>query len=282
MSEQDVRDGLRVAVAAEPALSFDPDALIVRARKEIRRRRALVGAGAATVVVAVTAVAVPTVLGQQRGEITSVAPGGASSGKPTATVTAPPTTSASAKVDIPWPPPNVVAPHYTATQLKQRGTAMQNHLKTQFAEVVPNAKQVLPKQFGGEAEGAVADGQAYLEAFTSFTINGVRTAVDIYTSAPGTEGPPPAQQCTEGGVTQCDVVKQPDGSSVLVTTQNIDANLHGGVITSVLHYRTNGTVVRAAGYNYDPTGAGTFAMQPAVPVTVAQLTALATDPALGI
>jgi hypothetical protein len=77
VSEQELRDGLRVAVAAEPALSFDPDALIVRARKEIRRRRALVGAGAATVVVAVTAVAVPTVLGQQRGEITSVAPGGA-------------------------------------------------------------------------------------------------------------------------------------------------------------------------------------------------------------
>lgn len=282
MSEQELRDGLRVAVAAEPALSFDPDALMVRARKEIRRRRALVGAGAATVVVAVTAVAVPTVLGQQRGEITSVAPGGAPSGTPTATVTAPPTTSTTAQVDIPWPPPNVVVPHYTAAQLKQRGSAMQNHLKTQFAKVVPNAKQVLPRQFGGEAEGAVADGQAYLEAFTSFTLNGVRSAVDIYTSAPGTEGPPPTQQCSDGGVTQCDVVKQPDGSAVLVTTQNIDQNLSGGVITSVLHYRNNGTVVRAAGYNYDPSGSGSLDRQPAVPVTVAQLTALATDPALGI
>jgi hypothetical protein len=158
---------------------------------------------------------------------------------------------------------------------------MQNHLKTQFAKVVPNAKQIVPKQFGGEAEGAVADGQTYLEGFTTFTIDGIRSAVDIYTSAPGTEGPPPAEQCQDS-TTQCSARVQTDGSWIVITTQSIDQNLSGGVITSVLHYRPNGTVVRAAGYNYDPTGGGSLDRLPAVPVTVAQLTALATDPALGI
>lgn len=67
MSEQELREGLRLAVAGEPALAFDPDVLLARAKQEIRRRRALFGAGAATAAVAVAAVAVPTLLGSPRG-----------------------------------------------------------------------------------------------------------------------------------------------------------------------------------------------------------------------
>jgi hypothetical protein len=66
MSEEDFRDGLEAALAGEPALNFDADALIERARRQARRRRSLVGAGLASATVAVAAVAVPTILGSPR------------------------------------------------------------------------------------------------------------------------------------------------------------------------------------------------------------------------
>jgi hypothetical protein len=68
MSEQELREGLRAAAADEPALAFDPDVLLARAKQEIRRRRALFGAGTATVAVAVAAVAVPPLLASPRSD----------------------------------------------------------------------------------------------------------------------------------------------------------------------------------------------------------------------
>jgi hypothetical protein len=348
MSEQELREGLWAAVADEPALAFDPDALMEQARREIKRRRALFGAGTATVAVAVAAVAVPAMLGVPRtghnaggsgpggclpasatepsdpSEIpvpteppgmsfkvtvpgsgmppTFVPTGSATappSPEPTTPVPAqpsappcpptsgerptgpmPPASSSSASANpsapgIPWPPPDVKKRQYTAAQLKARGADMKKYLTINFGRTVAGATNLSVQDFGGEASGAVADGQSYLETFVGYTLNGASSAVDIAAYAPG-EGPTPTQACDEGSCT----VQQLTAGDTLVTTKiNAGDRLE---IVAVTHYRTDGAVVRASGYNYDPSGKAPPKVLPEIPVTVAQLTKLATDPALGI
>jgi hypothetical protein len=341
MSEQELREGLRMAVAGEPALAFDPDVLLARAKQEIRRRRALFGAGAATAAVAVAAVAVPTLLGSPRGggnqagygagwpgeqcasdqapspqppDITVPAQPGISyklkvtepskapsilvtpeptgsamptpsappaptgkpcqlSGKPSSPV--PPPSSSVPPADFPWPPPGVTAKAYTAAELKDRGAAMRTHLTALFAKVVPGATGVAADEFGGEATGSVADGQTYLETFVHYTVDKVRSAVDISVYAPGA-GASPAEACAEG---KCSVREEKDGTRIVITEIAVE---NKAMILSVSHYRADGTVVRATGYNYDPTVGDGSAEPSAMRIGVEQLMALATDPELSL
>ncbi|HEV2783411.1 MAG TPA: hypothetical protein VGX25_28845 [Actinophytocola sp.] len=334
MSEQELREGLRAALVDEPALSFDPDMLITRARRESARRRTLVAAGVATTAVAVAAVAVPTIIGVPR----AVGPAGPGPDDPVpatpcATVPKPtmplekltktPLPTDSKKVepgkapktvvppaepkepapfdcvpltgkptppsgveppkpvlDLDWPPAGVTPAHYTAEQLRQRGTEMWEYLSKRFAEVVPDATQIAPGEFGGEAAGAVADGQTYLEAFTGFTLNNARSAVDIWISAPGAEGVSPVENCPADVPPGCKVDKRADGSFLVIKEESGGAR--EASILSVTHYRANGTAVRATGYNYDPTAHSAPTYLEDIPVTVDQLVALATDPALSL
>lgn len=339
MSEQELRDGLRVAVLDEPPLSFDPDALMERATRELARRRALVGAGVATTAVAVAAVAVPTLLGSPRGGGTGGRAGGPgvatelcarpstlsgtpvplsvlvspSSGVPVTRLPAsagpielgsfepdvtfyscPPSSSPTPSgpppvsseppgkptVSIDWPPPNVVPARYTAEQLTQRATEMREHMRVRFATVLPGAADVAPGAFGGEATGQVADGQGYLDGFVTYTLGGKRAAVAIYASGPGaSETPMPAEECAHGTEPVCHVDHRSDGSWVVTKTEKLEGD---GLIMSVTHYRANGSVVRATGYNYDPTaniGPGDL---PEIPINAEQLTTFATDQALGL
>ncbi len=332
MSEQEFREGLRAAVAGEPALSFDPDRLITRARRESARRRSLVAAGVATTAVAVAAVAVPTIIGAPR----TIGPAGpgvddpatpcAPVPKPTVpleklrktplptdskkveprmeskTVEAPaepkkpepfaadcpppsgkpnqPSSLAPPKltIDLDWPPADITPAHYTAEQLRQRGAEMREYLGARFAEVVPGATEIAPGEFGGEAAGAVADGQTYLGAFTGFTLNNARSAVDIWVSAPGAEGVTPSSECPPDRPPGCKVTQRPDGSLLVINDQSSDR----AMILSATHYRANGTAVRATGYNYDPTASSKVTYLQEITVTIDQLIALATDPALAL
>ncbi len=270
MSEEDVRDGLRGAVATEPPLVFDPDELMETARRQTKRRRALVSVGVATTVVAVAAVAVPFALGIPRGGDGVVV--GSPPVTSTTTTLATTTPTMPGPEDVEWPPPGIEPAHYTAAELAQRGKEMQAHLATAFASVAPEATGVEVQQFGGESEGAVSDGQTYLNAFTRFTVRGTPYAVDIQAVAPGA-AMSPEERCGEPGA--CEVQELPDGSWLLIT----DESQGQARIASVLHYRNTGAVVRATGYNYDPTSTKvTYAR--AVPLTIEQLTALATDPEL--
>ena len=274
MSEEDVRDGLRGAVAGEPPLVFDPDELVETARRQTKRRRALVSVGVATTVVAVAAVAVPFALGIPRGD------GGVAVGsRPVTSSTTPTVTEPEDTVtepeDIEWPRPDIVPAHYTAEQLTQRGKEMQAHLSTTFATVVPGVAGVEVQPFGGESAGSVSDGQTYLNAFTRFTLAGTPYAVDVQAIAPGA-APAPDEQCGAPGA--CEVQDLPDGSWLLIMDESHDQ----ARIASVIHYRNDGGVVRATGYNYDPTSPVAARYAPAVPVTIEQLTALATDPELGL
>ena len=62
MSEQEIREGMLLAVWDEPPLDFDPDTLIRRVEQKKSRRRALVGVGVATAVIAVASFSLPGLL----------------------------------------------------------------------------------------------------------------------------------------------------------------------------------------------------------------------------
>jgi hypothetical protein len=152
---------------------------------------------------------------------------------------------------------------------------MRTYLKNAFAKAVVGATDISVEDFQGEAAGAVADGQTYLNSFTGYTLNGARSAVAIAVFSPG-DGPSPKQTCSEDS---CTVQHLTAGDWLVTTKINVGAQ---GQILTVTHYRTDGAVVAASGYNYDPTGQKGTQPLPAMPVTVEQLTKLATDPALGI
>lgn len=254
MSEDDVREGMRVAVAEEPPFAFDPDAWISTAERQLRRRRALVAVGAATTAIAVAAVAVPVGLG-----LTGDGGDGYTAG-------APPTVSSG---------PAATEPHrYTAAELSRRGEQMATVLLSRFPAVVPGASDLTVGEFGGEAEGSVADGQDYLNAFASFTLTGTRYAISVNTYAPdGNQDDPCADMPT-----QCKNLGLRDGGRIVLRTEDLEA----AKILTLFHLRDNGSVVSIAGYNYDPASSTPPAYQPAVPLSVDQLVTLAVDKDLGL
>ncbi|SDL67802.1 hypothetical protein SAMN04488074_112244 [Lentzea albidocapillata subsp. violacea] len=66
MSEQEIREGMLLAVWDEPPLDFDPDTLIRRVEQKKSRRRALVAVGVATAVIAVASFSLPGLLPRDR------------------------------------------------------------------------------------------------------------------------------------------------------------------------------------------------------------------------
>lgn len=62
MSEQEIREGMLLAVWDEPPLDFDPDTLMRRVEQKKSRRRALVGVGVATAMIVVVSLALPSLL----------------------------------------------------------------------------------------------------------------------------------------------------------------------------------------------------------------------------
>jgi hypothetical protein len=272
VTEQDVRDGLHGAVADEPPLHLDPDALVATARREARRRRALVSVGAATTAIAVAAVAVPVALGISHATV------------PVATrppATRPPATSAApSPADIPWPPRGVEPKYYSAKQLGQRGTAMRAHLTQAFPAAVPGASAVAVQAFQGEAAGEVSDGQNYLNSFVVFTMAARRYAVGVSVFTPGAFIQRPADLCADPG--RCSLLDGRGRGELLAVEEPLGDASPGMRIVSVYQFRPDGSVTYASGYNYDPTGTGKPAPAADLPVTVNQLATLAADPAIGL
>lgn len=259
MSEEDVREGLRAAVADEPPLAFDPDAVATTAR-QVTRRRALVAVGMATAAIAVVAVAVPAMNRGTNGT-TQVADQPAGT---TVTTSSPPT----------WPPTSVTSVDYTAQELRARGERMRQHLRTAVPALLPAASAFEFGEFGGEAAGDFHDGQNYVNAPVTFTVDGARYSIFVTTWAPGIRDPSPETVCA----TSCQDLGYRDGDPVLVKTESYE----NSTIMTAYHFRSNGGVVQIAAYNYDMSGASVPSYMPNIPVTVDQLTALATDPELGL
>src|SRR5262245_8450796 len=130
MSERELRDGLALAVAQEPPLSFDPDALVARARRESARRRALAGVGAATAVIAIAAVALPSLLRDTSHQES------AASHPPART-----STVAAAPQHV-WPPAQIRVPNLNPGQLNQLGKTWTSELRRVLATKAPEARNV--------------------------------------------------------------------------------------------------------------------------------------------
>ncbi|WP_216211464.1 hypothetical protein [Amycolatopsis aidingensis] len=128
MSEQQVRDALHAAVAAEPPLDFDPDALVSSAQRRTRRR-AVTFASAGVVAVALAAVTVPGLV--NTGAERSVP--AASAGQPV--------TGQTAAAD---------------RGLEQRAAELKDYLTRRLPELSPSATVVSAGPFGNTADGTVS------------------------------------------------------------------------------------------------------------------------------
>jgi hypothetical protein len=75
VSEQEIREGMLLAVWDEPPLDFDPDTLIRRVEQKKSRRRALVTVGVATAMIVVASLTVPGLLPRNpNGQLASQSP----------------------------------------------------------------------------------------------------------------------------------------------------------------------------------------------------------------
>ncbi len=262
MSENDVRDGLREAVAGEPPLDFDPDALVDTARQRVRRR-ALLSVGVATVAVVAAAVVVPLTL-NDGGGVTAA-------DQPTATGQADPATPSQSPQEFEWPPPGTEPVNYTADELQGRANEMRSSLQELLPTLMPDATDFEVRPFGGEAEGAVFDDQNYLNAFATFTVDGARYGIAVNVYAPGQNDQSPAEVCATGTCIQQGAA---DDGYVVTTAEDTGE----GKIVSAHHFRDSGGTVFVSGYNYDPTSQTVPVYHPSLPVGAELLRELATDP----
>lgn len=257
MSEEDVRGGLREAVADEPPLDFDPDAVVATAKQQAKRRRSLVAVGVATVAVAVAAVALPSTLGRESTRAADQPP-------PPAPMTTSPT-------PFQWPPADVTPAHYTPDELRTRSEKLANYLKDTLPAALPTATDFTFGAFGGEAVGDFYEGQTSVNAADSFTIGGARYSIVVTVWVPGIDEPSPTTLCSLRG-TDCRQFGEQDGGPLITATDDSD----GRIITSVAHFRRTGAMVEIAAYNYDVASTGTVKYMPTVPMTLDQLVRLAT------
>jgi hypothetical protein len=261
--ERELRAGLDLAVATEPPLAFDPDALVARAQRENRRRKSLAGVGVATAVIAVAAVAVPTALN------VDTAPAKVTAANALTTTPVPPPGQ--------WPPSGVHQRAFTVDELHTFTQTWSQRAEVDLPHVLPGATGVTAQPWGGEAEGDISPGQGYLDTFVGFTVKGERTAVFIQIEEPGYHRSTPAADCAQETGTRCTTTWQGGGALVEEATVPTKADQALRPVT-VRQYRADGSVVSVTTYNYDPTAATTSAPKATVPLTVAQLTVLATDP----
>jgi hypothetical protein len=266
MSEEDVRGGMRDAVAEEPPLDFDPDALVATARQQVRRRRALMGVGVATVAVAVAAVALPVALGRLSSQVDA-------GQAPTSTTTATTTPSR-----IQWPAKDVTPAQWPTDKLRARGRDMAAHLREIMPTVLPNASDIEVTEFGGEATDEYYDGQTSVNGTVNFTVDGVRYSVLVQVWAPGGANDLVDTVCAEGS---CRKIGEQDGGVLMAVDEDLGGFVAGGKITSVYLLRHDGGAVEAAAYNYELAG-GPKVTTATIPVSAEQLRRLATDPELGL
>lgn len=259
MSEEDVRVGLRDAVADEPPLDFDPDSLVAKARHQVTRRRALMAAGAATVAVAVAAVAVPAALGRGSTQVAEQ-----------------PTSTGAATTPSQWPPSAAQPVEYGPEDLRDRSEQMATHLAQSVPAALPEASDITIGEFGGEASGEFYAGQTAVNAAVTFSVDGERYSLVVTVWVPGSANELLDTMCADKGA-HCEQLGEDDGGPVVATTENLSDQ---GTISTVSHFRSNAGVVQVAAYNYDLTGVPKY--MPTIPVTLEQLTRLATDPELGL
>jgi hypothetical protein len=138
--------------------------------------------------------------------------------------------------------------------------------------VLPGATGVQAELFAGEAQGDYHQGQLYLDGAVHYKTTLGKAAVDIQVSAGASVAP--ADMCKAKN--SCKYKPQKDGSLVIVRSWSQDRMR----VVTVEHYRLDGAVVSASGYNTDSFGEVPTPYLSKIPISEKQLTSLATDKAL--
>ena len=264
MSEpQDLRESLARAVAEEPPLAFDPDALITRAQREVRRRRTLVAVGAATAMVALVAVIVPAAVGLVRG-----------AGQVTAATSTPVLTTVAS---TPAPASTAAVPRsYTTGELVSTGNRFTTELLEIMPKAVPDASDVSIQGWTTGGDTFITPGPGRLDTLVRFQVKGTPTAIALSVRDAGAGlFATPQQSCAAAHLSgpDCVISTTSDGALVVERQAYADAQT-----ISVIVYRPDGSTVSAAGYNYDPTSRAMVKFSTAPLVTSQQLFLLATQP----
>ncbi|MFI9811106.1 hypothetical protein [Saccharothrix variisporea] len=250
MSEAELRESLRAAVADEPPLHFDPDALIARAETFRRRRRALVAVGVATFALIGTVLALPGVLAPPRETVDAA--------RVLTTTAAPSATPSAESVPVTSP---------AAVPLEDRVKRLSGYLAKQVVQVVPGAFDV---EVDFSDTRKVSAG--YVTGYVHLSDKRGVTSITVELFGPSAR----VTRAAFCGPERCDLSKlQPDGS-------HLEVAAHAGAdgepaATVVAHFRTDGSVVMITGHPYDTAQDG---VTPPPAPALEQLIALATDPVL--
>ncbi|MDX8144409.1 hypothetical protein SK854_19990 [Lentzea sp. BCCO 10_0061] len=247
MSEQEIREGMLLAVWDEPPLDFDPDTLIKRVEQKKSRRRALVAVGVATAMIAVASLALPGLLPRDReSQLGADTPANSS---------APPTVSVDKKA-------------------QQIGDQLARRLEQQ----VPDFRDIGAGFHSGgrtyppypTSNAPKRPDEPEFSGFVYFTDVLGPTAMEVVAG----KNQPIATSFCQSAVL-CHEVQQPDGS--VVTEIEL---AEGAEISSSIVVRTfrSGYSVKIGTYNYNVSTQ--LGLRRTVPVRVGVLTALVTDPAI--
>ncbi|MET8758169.1 hypothetical protein [Lentzea sp. NPDC004782] len=248
MSEQEIREGMLLAVWDEPPLDFDPDALIRRVEQKKSRRRALVGVGVATAMIVVTSLTLPGLLPRDQDSQLG-------SGSQTAT-SAPPSESVDQK-----------AQRIGDGLAEKLGLRMTN-LKEVYATFRPgayayqaNTSKTLPSR----------PGDPELSGFVHLTDQIGPTAIQVILTKDKS-----LERMLCMGASTCHDVKQNDGTTV-TEAEYTDG---GPDITRAVSLRKfqSGYYAQISSFSYNP--ATNQGLRQTVPVPVAVLTDLVTSPGI--
>lgn len=275
MNEQTLVTEFNLAVMNEPPLGFDPDDAVTRAALRYRRRQANLLVGFGVVAVAAVAVAASLTLGHP-------------ARSPEQTLTAGPAASGPVAGTVRWPNNATTRqPKPTVAQLKATGAAIEQHMLSVLPTMSAGAglgaaPNVITGQFAalelGEPDKVLESGAEVTQPVTS--PNGTFSVTVGVDALPAVTHPfalgdvcAAARHQINPAVT-CSYARQSDGT--LVMTMNLhSASNDTGSKSSVIwvtSYRPDGLMVSATtGYDSRRTDG--------LPLTEAQVTALATDPA---
>jgi hypothetical protein len=251
VSEQEIREGMLLAVWDEPPLDFDPDTLMRRVEQKKSRRRALVTVGVATAMIVVSAFALPGLLPRdQDGQL-------ASDGQTNSS--APPSESAQTKAER------------IGDKLAEKLALRMTNFKEVYADFRLGSYVYEPSSPTPTTTTTTRrPGDPEMSGFVYLTDEIGPTALQVI----GTRNKSLAQQICSG-VAVCRNVPQKDGTTV---TEAEFAE--GPDITRSMTLRTfpSGYCVQISSFSYNPaTGRG---LRQTVPVRVGVLTALITDPSI--
>ncbi|MDX3657500.1 hypothetical protein PV646_09320 [Streptomyces sp. ID05-26A] len=246
MSEQEIREGMLLAVWDEPPLDFDPDTLIRRVEQKKSRRRALVTVGVATAMIAVASFSLPGLLPRDQD---------ARLGAETqSSVPATPTVDVERKA------------RRIGDVLAASVERMTGH-KDVYASFRTGSLRYPPYTSTTETK---RPGDPDYSGYLGFTDMIGPTALEVVA---GKNQESSKVYCQ--GASACRDVTQGDGTVVTEIERT-----EGSELTASMAVRTfqNGYTVRISSYNYNPTtGQG---LRQSVPVRVPVLTALVMDPSI--